>query len=107
MSRKLCCLTLLAFTFAGYSIPRILHLSNPSTPILKADGGDPVPPWPKLRISHLSNPSTPILKADGGDPVPPWPKLRISQLSNQSTPILKADGGDPVPPWPKPCQLAA
>ena len=80
MSRKLCCLTLLAFTLTGYSI---------------------------LRILHLSNPSTPILKADGGDPVPPWPKLRISQLSNQSTPILKADGGDPVPPWPKPCQLAA
>ena len=80
MSRKLCCLTLLAFTLTGYSI---------------------------LRTSHLSNPSTPILKADGTDPVPPWPKLRISDLSSQSTPILKADGGDPVPPWPKPLQLAA
>ena len=48
MSRKLCCLTLLAFTLTGYSILRISHLSNQSTPILKADGGSPVPPWPTL-----------------------------------------------------------
>ena len=46
MSRKLCCLTLLASTLTGYSILRISHLSNQSTPILKADGGSPVPPWP-------------------------------------------------------------
>lgn len=46
ISRKLSCLTLLAFTLAGYSIPRISQLSNQSTPILKADGTDPVPPYP-------------------------------------------------------------
>ena len=46
ISRKLCCLTLLAFTLAGYSIPRLSHLSIQSTPILKADGGHPEPPWP-------------------------------------------------------------
>ncbi len=74
-SRKLSCLTLLAFTLAGYSIPRISHLSTQSTPTLKADGTDPVPPWPTPPISQLSNQSTPILKADGGSPVPPWPTL--------------------------------
>ena len=33
---------------------------------LLADGGEPVPPWPKTGPSFLL--------ADGGEPVPPWPK---------------------------------
>lgn len=50
--------------------------------VMLADGGEPVPPWPKSGA----------LLADGGEPVPPWP----------SGSVLLTDGGEPVPPWPKP-----
>ena len=75
ISRKLCCLTLIAFTsLAGFSM--ISHPFNHPNPTLKVDGSQPVPPWPGG------------LTADGSQPVPPWPGG------------LAADGGQPVPPWP-------
>jgi hypothetical protein len=54
-----------------------------------ADGGAPMPPWPKP-------PLKPRLLADGGAPMPPWPPKQTSR------PTLIADGGAPMPPWPTP-----
>jgi hypothetical protein len=54
-----------------------------------ADGGAPMPPWPKPALK-------PSLLADGGAPMPPWPP----NLTSQTT--LIADGGAPMPPWPTP-----
>ena len=74
----------------------VQHSYPQGRPILRADGGSPVPPYPPPP-SALS--TTPILMADGGSPVPPYPP---PPPSLQLTPILMADGGSPVPPYPPP-----
>lgn len=59
---KICCVILSLFaSLAGSST--ILTASKQSTPLMRADGGAPVPPVP-----HYG-----MLVADGGAPVPPWP----------------------------------
>jgi len=59
-----------------------------SHPVVLADGGTPVPPFPDMTAS------TTQLLADGGTPVPPFPDMPAS------TTQLLADGGTPVPPFP-------
>ena len=63
---------------------------------LVADGGAPVPPYPKPPAAANAR-STVI--ADGGAPVPPYPQPPVSGRPQL---ILLADGGAPVPPYPPP-----
>lgn len=49
-----------------------IHSQGSRLSRLLADGGEPVPPWPK----------GPGLLADGGEPVPPWPKTGSGTGSN-------------------------
>ncbi len=59
-----------------------------------ADGGAPVPPYPKPPVATNSN----LVIADGGAPVPPYPQPPVAANSS----LVIADGGAPVPPYPKP-----
>jgi hypothetical protein len=61
-----------------------------------ADGGAPVPPYPKPPAT-INLKSTVI--ADGGLPVSPYPQPPVS--GNPQL-VLLADGGAPVPPYPPP-----
>jgi hypothetical protein len=65
----------------------------PKLNLLFADGGAPVPPYPKPPTMGDQG----IVVADGGAPVPPYPKPPVA-ASN----VVIADGGAPVPPYPKP-----
>jgi hypothetical protein len=107
-----------SFTLAVISVS--LFLSNPlhsarqlesgSMPILRADGGAPVPPVPPKGKNIVSaDAGVEILQADGGAPVPPVPPkgktvvsvgATITYLSDGGMEILQADGGAPVPPVP-------
>ena len=60
-----------------------------------ADGGAPVPPYPKPPAS--ANLKSTVV-ADGGAPVPPYPP----PVSGLPQLVLLADGGAPVPPYPPP-----
>jgi hypothetical protein len=61
-----------------------------------ADGGAPVPPYPKPPAApNLAS----TVVADGGAPVPPYPHPRVSGHPQL---VLLADGGAPVPPYPPP-----
>ncbi len=74
----------------------VQHSYPQGRPILRVDGGSPVPPYPPPPPS-LS--TTPIMTADGGSPVPPYPP---PPPSLSTTPVAMADGGSPVPPYPPP-----
>lgn len=83
----------------------VQHSYPQGRPILKADGGSPVPPVPPPPPTQQL---TPILTADGGSPVPPIPPksgLTVPVLRPELT--LMADGGSPVPPIPPKSRLIA
>lgn len=79
---------------AGKSPNRALPNSGPYF----ADGGAPVPPYPKPPVAAESD----VMFADGGAPVPPYPKPPVAAESD----VMVADGGAPVPPYPKPPVVA-
>jgi len=67
-----------------FATPGFLHADTIGNPVPSserryiADGGAPVPPYPKPPVATNSD----IVIADGGAPVPPYPKPPMAVSSN-------------------------
>jgi hypothetical protein len=59
----------LVFSVPLFAAPNFLRFVATSSNIVIADGGAPVPPYPKPPVASNTN----IVIADGGAPVPPYP----------------------------------
>ena len=95
MLRTICLVTALLLLL-GLSQISVGHQAVPNTtPVVVADGPDPMPP--PLPLAQPTTPQPLRLLADGPDPMPP--PLPLEQPLR-----LLADGPDPMPP---PLPLAA